>query len=635
MIPTLTQMMAERLCNKQPYPIRYRLLKNESFVSKYDLKPGVGITIAGKIHLNQHVLIAGVKRLLAKREILQVPDVEGGKHTLSINQGHINFESESKKIKAQIDIFFILSPDRDERVNKLHELIDAMGPMTPDFSELIADAEKQELGFEQIDKLLHELYTGVAALQDRARQAFESQQATLENLVPNSLSYYDYFCGPPPADAGPEEYLGSTLPTYRRELIKKNFLKGLDACLQGALRDDLMPGAWINDYSDDEVWEGLQVCDPFRDPFALLGALDIAIWRQTDERFKAFADDAVKALTKDDLLRADGIDVYDLMSSLTELILNRINVLEGGTLRPPYWKRMCAWMQAGFLIRQTQRLKLNFESLKGWISANMSQAGDFAKLLDLRREPMHRAAEMTQSAFREEIVGRLVTLRNRHEKDGRHTPRSEDINYAVSMAESKNAPFCWALPGPLEGHILPSEKGGKIEEETKKQCCDDLFSDKFEKLLSSLSYLSQLYIFDEELLTKIREAVDNTNFDDKFTGFPTLLMRVIDAGVIASAQKDKELSRIIGTKIVSASNWVNTEFTVGSAVQALLFTGASFQEESEWVKWIGPQLVEVAHRLPPGDHMKEFLFYIRELKKVINLQTGIVSKAEAVASAAI
>ena len=38
MIPTLTQMMAERLCNKQPYSIRYRLLKDEGFISKYDLK---------------------------------------------------------------------------------------------------------------------------------------------------------------------------------------------------------------------------------------------------------------------------------------------------------------------------------------------------------------------------------------------------------------------------------------------------------------------------------------------------------------------------------------------------------------------------------------------------------------------
>ena len=153
MMLTQTQMIAEHLCNKQPYPIRCRLLKDEDFISKNDLKPGVGITIAGMIHLNQHVLIAGVKRLLAKREIVQVPDVEGEKHNLSIGQGHINFESASKKISARIDSFFILSSDRDERVNKLNELIVAMGPMSPDFSQLLHDADNHELSFEQIDRL--------------------------------------------------------------------------------------------------------------------------------------------------------------------------------------------------------------------------------------------------------------------------------------------------------------------------------------------------------------------------------------------------------------------------------------------------------------------------------------------------
>lgn len=628
-------MMAERLCNKQPYPVRYRLLKDEGFISKYDLKPGVGIIIGGKIHLNQHVLISGIKRLFEKKIKIQLPDVEGHKHSLSLEKGHINFESASKEIKAQLDNFYILSFDRDERVNKLNELVFATGPMSQDFSELKAEAENQELSYEQIDKLLHEIYTGVAALQDRAREAFELQKATIDNLVPDSLTYYEYFCGPDPGDASPEEYLSSTLPTYRKELIKKDFVKGLDVCLQGALCDDLMPGAWISGYSDDEIWKSLQACDPFRDPFALLGALDIAIWRQTDNRFKVFAEDALKKLFKDDFLRPDGIDVYQLMPSLAELILNRINILEGGVLRPPYWKRMCAWMQAGFLIRQTQKLKLDFDSLKGWISANMTQAGVFGNLSDLRREPMYRAAEMTPSAFREEIVGRLVTMHNRHEKAGKSTLMANDIDSVVSELESKSAPFCWALPGPLEGHVLTSEKRSELTEETIKQCCEDLFSEKFEKLLSSLSYLSQLYIFNEELLIKIREAIDNISFGEKFTGFPSILMRVIDAGIIASTQKDKELSRIIGTKIVSASNWVNTEFTVKSVVQAILFTGAVFQEESEWVEWIEPQLVEVAYRLPPGDRMKEFLFYIRELKKVLNLKTAVVSKAEAVASAAI
>jgi len=628
-------MMVERLCNKQPYQIRYRLLKDEGFISKYDLKPAVGITIAGKIHLNQHVLIARVKRLLDKREIVQVPDVEGEKHTLSVDQGHINFESASKKIRARIDNFFILSPDRDERVNKLNELIAAMGPMSPDFSQLIADAENHELSYEQIDKLLHELYTGVAALQDRAREAFELQKATLDSLVPDSLTYYEYFCGPDPGGVGPEEYLGSTLPTYRKEIIKKNFLEGLDVCLQGALRDDLMPGAWINSYSDDEVWKGLQACDSFRDPFALLGALDIAIWRQTDDSFKAFAENAVSALVKDDFLREDGIDVYELMPSIARLVLNRINILEGSALRPPFWKRMCAWMQAGFLIRQTQKFNLDLKGLKKWIDGNMTQAGNFACILDLQKEPMYRAAEMTRSSFREEVIGRLKIARDRHNKDGRETPLSDTIDEAVSRLENKSSPISWALPGPLEGYKTPAKKGVKLPEEAQKDFSENVFNIETEKVLAALTYLSQLYDFGEEILSKVRKVVIETNFDDKFTGFPKILMCIIDAGFIACAHRDVELSRAIGIKIVATSPWVNSEYNANVIIKGLLIAASAFEQKSEWAKWLEEQLVEVAYRLPSGEPTKEFLKHIQEFKSVLDLKMGIHCRSEAISSAAI
>jgi len=628
-------MIAEHLCNKQPYSIRYRLLKDQGFMSKYDMKPAVGITIAGKIHLNQLILMQAIKRLFEKRELINIPDVDGNKHFLRLDQNHINFESASKEIIARIDDFYILSPDREERVKKVNEIIAAIGPMSRDFSKLIAEAEKGALSYEQIDDLLHEFHTGVAALQDRTRQAFDKKQAIIENLVPSSLDYYDYFCGPDPGGADPEEYLSSTLPNYRKELIKRNFVEGLDVCLQSALRDDLMPGAWIGSYSDEEVWNGLQACDPFRDPFALLGALDVALWRQTDERFKAFADGAVKTLVEDNFFREDGIDVYELMPSLAGLVLKRINVLEGGVLRPPYWKRMCAWMQAGFVIRQTQGLKLDLESLKGWISANMTQTDNFINLLDLRREPMFQAMEMSQSSFRREVLGRLHVVRDRHKKEGRDIPKSDDIDSAISKLGKISLPLCWALPGPLEGHIRPVDKGVKISEEAVKELSDGLISDKAEIFLSSLAYFSQIYDLGENLLTKIREVITNSDFNNEFNGFPELLERIIDSGFIACAHQDVKLSRAIGDKIVSASTWVNSEFTVGNIIQALLVAGSGFTEESDWLQWLESQFTEVAYRLPVGDNMKEFLSYIRELKKILSLKTGVLAKAEAIASAAI
>ncbi len=427
-----TELMAEYLCNHQPHQIRSRLLKDSGFISSYNLRSNAVVTIGGKIHVNQNEMLPAVRHALEHKGSAPLSDVDGKKHFVRLDQGHIHFESSSKELEARLDDFLILSPNREVRTKKLKQLIDTLGPMAPDFSDHISEAEKGGLSYDQVYELLYEFSCGVAALQSHAKSAFNSQQATLENLVPSSLAYYDYFCGPNPGNLDPEEYFGSVLPSYRKALIQRSIEDGLDVCLQGVLRDDLMPGVWTRGYSDDELWDSLEVCDPFRDPFALLGALDIALWRQKDERYGSFAEKAVIMLVKDEFPRPDGIDVYELLPMLAGLILNRINVIEGGALRPPYWKRMCAWMQSGFLIRQTQNLSLDLESLKNWVSTNMAQAGSFACLLDLQHEPMFQATEMSQSSFRKEILGRLYIARNRHKEDGRDIPKSDDIDDAIS-----------------------------------------------------------------------------------------------------------------------------------------------------------------------------------------------------------
>ena len=629
-----TDLMGEYLCNHQPHQIRSRLLKDKDFISSYNLRLNAVITIGSKICVNQNEMLPAIRQALEQKGSIPLSDLDGKKHFVRLDQGHIQLESSSKQLEARLDDFLILSPNREERTKKLKQLIDNLGPMAPDFSGLLAEAEKGELSYDQVDELLYEFSSGVAALQNNAKRVFSTHQAILENLVPSFLAYYDCFCGPNPGNVDPEEYFGSVLPRYRKALIQRSIEDGLDVCLQGALRDDLMPGVWTRGYSDDELWDSLEVCDSFRDPFALLGALDIAIWRQKDERYGSFAEKAVNMLVKDEFPRPDGIDVYELLPMLAGLILNRINVIEGGVLRPPYWKRMCAWMQSGFLIRQTQNLSLDLESLKNWISTNMTQAGNFACLIDLQEEPMFQATEMSRSSFRKEVLGRLYIARNRHKEDGRDIPKSDDIDDAISRLKDQGSPLGWALPGPLEGHRRPAEKGVKLPEEGIKQYSEDLFSDETERVLSTLTYLSQFYDLGEELLMKVREVITKTNFDNEFTGFPEILKRVIDTGFIASAHRDVELSHAVGAKLVAASPWVNSEFNVGNIVQALLIAGAAFQGESEWANWLEKQLAEVAYRLPAGERTKEFLSHIQELKKVLNLKMGIHSQAEAIASAA-
>ncbi len=529
----------------------------------------------------------------------------------------------------------ILSSRPDKRMQVLGQLLDQLGPAAPDFSALRQAAEERELSDDEVGELLAERYDGVAALQARAAAAFEEKTPGLDELVPDALGYYERFCGPDPAAAGPDAYLTTVLPTYRQELLRRDLARGLDICLLGGLRDDLMPGAWTGHLSDGELWDTLSACDPSRDPVSLLGALDIALYRQHDGRYQDFAEDAVKKLVEETFPRPDGTDVYELLPIFAKLVLDRINGLEGGMPRAPHWKRMCAWMQAGLLGRMSLHLKVDVDHLRRWAGAQRAPATAYAVILDYRREPMYRASDMSRDAFHAEVIGRLATLRSRHEGAGREVPRSSDIDGAMSAMADRGLPLGWALPGPLEGHRRPAEANDRdLPAEVAEKLTQELAGDPGGPAWSKLVYFSQCFDLGQELLRRAREAVGQVTLD---CGKPERRERLAHLGegcMVAAAQRDVELARAIGARVLSAAPAADSGDEAVATLRVLLLAGAAFENEEEWVEWLEQRLFELAARLPTGEPSQVFLRHMDELKKMLDLTLAIHARAEAMAAAA-
>jgi hypothetical protein len=627
-------LLAEYLGNLQPLHVRSRLLGNETFGAHFGLVLRTVMTIGGDIHVDQPKLFAAVRQALADQQPGSLMDTDGHEMVVMVKQGRLFLKSPSTGREFQLNEFRVLSPHQEERIRTLKHLIDLLGPTAPDFSALLTTAVERELHDDEVGELFAERAHGVAALQARATAAFDTSQVTLENLVPDSFAYFERFCGPNPGDAEHEEYFRTILPQYRKDLIHRDLVRGLDMCLQGALRDDLMPGAWTENVSDDELWDALTACDPWRAPFALLGALDIALGRQHDERYRTFAEEAVTKLLQEEFPRPDGIDTYELLPLWAALVLNRINGLEDGALRPPCWKRMCAWMHAGYLSRLTQDFSLELDHFREWVWGNQMRAGMYAALVDLRHEPMYRAAEMSRSALREEVIGRLVLVRERHQTAERSVPGSSRIDETVAGLMNQGL-LGWAMPGPLDGHYRPAETGtSRLSEHDIGRFQGDLANDSDASILTTLAYLSQRFDLGAELLTQMRDMITRSAFASEETGLDERLGRLVDASLIACAQRDGELANAIASTVVAAAQWAHSSSDVRRILRALLIASAAFQNEDAWAEWLEGQLTEVAFRLSAGELSKEFLVHLRELKKVLKLSLGIHVRAEALASAA-
>ena len=632
-------LIARHLCNLQPLPVRLRLLRDKAFGEKFKLTTQTVMNVANFGPIDQRDFIITARKAFVKGKAQQLTCLDGTKISISSRQDGVSLKKypggkASRKVLLREPL--ILSTDPDKRNLELNEMLNRMGPTAPDFSALKMASIHRELSDAEVTELLSESATGLTAFKESLIRALKVHGVTLDQIIPDDFGYYERFCGPDPGDVDPEKYLRALLPAYRKDLLRRDFTKGLDICLLGALRDDLSPGQWTDHVPADDLWNSLAACDPMHDPISLLGALDIALYRQDDERFSHFADEAVLKLVQEDFPRPDNIDAYKLFPLLAELTLNRINTIENGALRAPFWKRMCAWMQALLIARLTLSYSLDFKSFSEWADDQRTLAGYYAKILDLRREPMYRAAEMTPANFREDIVGRLAILRSRHAAEGRMIPRSDDIEKAGLKILSTAYPWSCELPGPLEGHHRPAESNLRVipidvADELKKKLeeCNN------EALLSFLAHFSQWFAFGEDLLESVRIVIEKMVLCGiDMSKYEQRIKRLADVGLIAAPYRDTKLANAIGNIVAKSVQEAQSASHVMIIINALLVAGAAFENDADWAAWLEAQLKKVAENLPQGEPVKAFLQHLEELKKVINLHLGIHTRAEALASAA-
>lgn len=631
-------LIARHLCDLLPSQVRTRVLADHAFVSQYGHILKTIITIGGSLSIDQVELFSAARGALAGKGNQSLKDILGRQFLVTSDEDTVSLKSVGKQdqeLTVALPDLIVLSPSRDHRTRALKRMIDSFGPVTPDFSAFQVTAESRELTDNEVAELFSERSKGFEAYRTQLAIAHESDRIRVDDIVPHSVGYYETFCGPDPHGVLPEKYLTGVLPAYRQQLLKRNLARGLEICLLGALRDDLMPGVWTSNISDDEMWSTLEAIEARTNPFVALGMLDIALARQHNNRYKALAAELVAMLGQDQLLRPDGVDGYEILPLFAQLALDHINVLEDGALRAPFWKRLCAWMQAGLILQTLSQIPIKIEELRGWIHVNRDMAGTYAQMIDLHREPMYLAGQFSKPSLRGEVISRLLILRARHEAAGRSVPRSEDINAAIIRLSGQGSPLGWAMPGPLEGHQRPAEQHTRqLSESDVAAVLEELSTDPYGTIWSKLAYLSQSLDLGEVVLSRVCEVSAKESFKKEMSDKDKQDSRLLEWSVVAAAHRSKELARNIAGMALSRAPLATTSDAVLSILHALIVTSAAFESEAEWAFWIREQFERLAHSLPAGEASKTLRQNLSEIKRVTPISSSITSRAEAIAAAA-
>ena len=530
----------------------------------------------------------------------------------------------------------ILSPDPQGRVATLRTMIDRFGPTAPDFGRLLSDLESREPDETELAQIFHEAAGGVAAVQSSLlRKVRLSEPLRAADVLPQDLAYFEHFVGPQPEVRDPEQYIDNILIPYRRALLDRDLRRGLDICCLGALREDLCPGEWTTHIDDDTMWDALSTIDADGAPISLLGALDIALYRQNDERFREYAARAVIKLCDDGFAQRQDTDFYQLLWAFTRFTFNRIGLIENGSNQPGFWKRTCAWMQGQFIARSLSRAPtpVDMDSLEDWSMSNMALVGAYAELIDAREEPMLLFTErLPSSDLRCEVLGRLVGLRSWHESEGRSTPQSEAIDQALEQAqESGNWLKCF-FPGPLEGHRRRIVPASEELVETLKEAMPDISLPASWHFIANASHL---YALGESELANARDAlIRMPHFMDEGETQNNLLSLEV-ASIVAKASGDTLLANAVANAVTGVSTRASNENDIWLILVICLQAAAAFKEHDVWFDWLEERLARIASCLPgpPNKSARIFLEHLDAMETILPIDSWFHRRARSIASA--
>ena len=553
--------------------------------------------------------IAKARQAYLQDTPVSLPDEDERSASISINdESHAVLvawtDTRGQRRTAELPQMALLSQFPAVRVVEARKVVELLGATAGDFRQFILDLELRTATDEEIDQIANELANGVKTSQDRLyHKIANNKPIDLDEIVPSDLAYFDKFVGHHRTELDVDQYIHEVVIPYRRELLNLDFASSLEIACLGFLRDDLAPGAWMSDVGNDELWDALERFNCTGSPIALLGALDITLHRQDDQRFREFATNAVKKLVDESFGRSDGFDTYSAFAAAMELVLNRINTLDSGSVQPGYWRRMGAWMQAGLFVGHLARCqpRPSSDRLQEFANQNRTIGGWLALCVDARHDALVLATRTVGGLLHAYVIERLLEVRWRHEELGHRVPELDCVDPSRWRSRGNPDESTLGLPGPLDGHRVPTEP---LPREWSDAITRDLGPGTEGFPWNKLATLSQLHVLGEEHLEACRATVRQLGGANGCEmGVRNALRGMGYASYVASACRDASLADAIGDAITGiATRTAEPEHLramLGSLIQSAAAHHDELGDDSAWADWLEDKLVQVAERLPP------------------------------------
>ena len=447
------------------------------------------------------------------------------------------------------------------------------------------------------------------------KNRFRMGSVNVTSLVPTNRKYFEQLIGKIPSSLNVTDYFEKEADILIEELQEWDSAQGLlfsfFLCSSGTISENID----IKCMDKGVLMDCYNTLTNSADPISEIGAIEVALANLDSHPELGVT---VQKMTENILAQESGEGEgegtrYPLLSALIIMVdseISRRRILERA---PPFYRRQAAIAHASLIVRAISDLENECVPFTKWVESVRSNYIFFLQsLVDLRLEPRWLPDFVSSSQLRAEFVGRLRNSVNKNKvKIESESLQRLLIGGDSKLAQSVEWPL-WALPGPLEGSIVPTRPvpDSVLEDVALALEAEHLDSNTFTMLINS-SLLLNVPSSSAELaaiaLRRVKHSIDKVVDDDHIFGL------VWGIAVVAAVTRSTPLAnelRIL-TRIMRRRGRLSAE-PIGE-LRIAMVSAAAHEDLEEWAKFAGEWITEIAFEVKSRNFAQQFLPSVRRL----------------------
>lgn len=589
-------VLARKALELVPLLIRDTLLEDSSFREMYGLKAEPTLFFPDSdISFYRSSLYDTARKVLSGALEKKVINTKGQKWRLKIidNKGKLPTLSISRGEKR----FFlpnleVLSPDKSIRLRFLDEVVSDVN-LPNSVSEPWRDIlSERALEDDEVNAFHSEFLDTPVVRAHSINRDVRARPVSRSSLVPPSRRYFERLVGEYDGSASIHNYASGNGRKFFEQLSAwhpyEGFLFSLFLSSHTVLTDEVS----VDQLNDDDLVRAFDFLDKHGDRISQLGAIEVGL------RVLPSRPDIEQALIRlIEQIRNDDIDGqasgFKLLSALFCFVDGELSRTRLFSSEPPFYRRLAALSQAALIYRQLVSSSVDIDQFSEWAFNN---CGGFylQSLVDMRSEPRWDPEFVMASQMKADFFGRILNAAKKYEHN---ITGSQIYNLVFGDEAGSLQPFndfleTW-FPGPLEGtedtqNVLPPKFAAAIETQLSTE---EVEPSSFTALVN-FALIYRIGADQAELAATALKLANHRipNIENR-----QQLVAILDGlARVAAVSRSLVLADELQILVHRYRHDAEYALSIQEIIRICLVVAASRSDLSEWTKFVGDWLTELA-----------------------------------------